>query len=87
MRYNPSESLADRPELAAEISFGDRWERVSIEDASESGTLSQQLLQSMSEAPGRAVRVRGDLLTRQVRWGQGHSSRVLIILELTPPEE
>jgi hypothetical protein len=87
LRYNPVESLVERPDLSTEIGFDDLWERISIEDPSNREGLVKSLLQEMRESPEKIRRVRGDLKRRSTPWGQGHRSRVLVVLDIAPESD
>ena len=87
LRYNPAASLSDRMELCAELKGSERWERVALEDPTETETLSSDLQKRFSEKPLETVVVKADLTRRVVTWGSDHGSRVLVLIDLNPPIE
>ena len=87
MRYNPPAALSDRMELCAEIKHHAGWERVALEDPSDSEGLIAELHSRFSKNPQSLLTLRGDLSSRIVRWGTDHGSRVLVLQDLDPPPE
>ena len=86
LRFNPVKSLAGRPELSLEMSFGKHWERVAIVADDGAELVVKQLLESVTETPEGVVKVSGELTDNTVNWGQGHSSRVLEIDAIMPTD-
>ena len=87
LRYNPPAALSDRMELCAEIKHHEQWERVALEDPSDSEGLMKELQSRFSKNPQALLTLKGDLSSRVVRWGTDHGSRVLILQDLDPPPE
>ena len=87
LRYNPPAALSDRMELCAELKHHERWERVALEDPSDSEGLIQELQSRFSKSPLVLMTLRADLSNRVVRWGTDHGSRVLVLQDLDPPPE
>ena len=87
LRYNPPAALSDRLELCAEIKHHGHWERVALEDPSDSEGLMKELQSRFSKNPSGLLTLRGELSSRVVRWGTDHGSRVLILQDLDPPPE
>lgn len=79
LRFNPVRSLADRPELALEVSSRNGWERVAVIDEDPGRPVVARMLRTLSATPENTVTVFGELTSDTLSWGQGHASRVLEI--------
>ena len=87
LRYNPPAALSDRMELCAEIKHHEQWERVALEDPSDSEGLIKELQSRFSKSPQAQLTLKAELSNRVVRWGTDHGSRVLILQDLDPPPD
>lgn len=87
LRYNPPPCLSDQPELHVEVETPAGWERVILENGVEAADGVSMLLEQLS-APGVDIgRARANLTDRVQLWGNRHASRVMVVLDPSPPAE
>ena len=83
-RYNPVSFVDPEALLDVEIKTALGWERVRLEDSEAELDLSATLIRDFTRSPHGTRLVRGDFTGRSWAFGQGHGSRVFVIVALDP---
>ncbi len=83
-RYNPISCTDPESLLGVEVKTVLGWERVRLEESDPDLKLVTTLVQEFQEATQRIRLVRGDFSNRSFRFGQGHASRVFMVMALDP---